>query len=52
MYTVKNTLTSESQTGDAGAVERHHWVYSQCGGCVNSWTVNKACCAGHLSSII
>lgn len=41
-------LTCEGQTGDTGAGERHHCIYSQSGGCVNRWTAHKACCAGHL----
>lgn len=42
------THTCERQTRDTGAGERHHWVYSQSGGCINSWTAHKTCCAGHL----
>lgn len=45
-YTEKQT--SERQTGDTGAGERHHCIYSQSRRCVYSWTANKACCAGHL----
>lgn len=47
---VTHVHTCERQTGDAGAGERHHCIYSQSGGCVNSWTAHKACCAGHLGN--
>lgn len=45
---IVHTHTCERQIGDAGVGERHHWVYSQSGGCGNSWAAIKACCAGHL----
>lgn len=43
-----NCLTSEGQTGDTGAGERHHCIYSQSGGCGNRRAAHKARCARHL----